>query len=328
MALKPTLSSKQFVLASLVGALVALHQPLLANPLVSGPIDRKVIIDLIQTGQADQAIAALSDKLRAEPGNLDLANNLAVLLSGLGQTTQAREVLEQALLANPEAASTFKNLRELASLQFAESYAKALGQKPQPKKVALEAPLSLSPEDIRQAQAVAEERARAKARAEALAKAEAERQAKLAAAEAARLAQLAKADALAAAQPKPPQTKAEPAAVSEAARQLPKRLEAWAAAWASKDFDRYAAFYAQSYRTDEHPSLDQWLRFRKPRIVNKGRIRVEVSNIDVSARNDGGFEVVYSQRYESGSLKVSSRKRQVWVVESGQWRIQAEQSGS
>lgn len=311
----------RIVLTGLVSVLVTLPISLAANtpsPSVASAkagetLSREAILELIQAGRGNEAVAGLQAELARAPANLALANHLAVVLTGLGQPNAAREVLEQALLAHPETATTFKNLRELAALQFAESYAKALGQRPPPKKLALEGGSNLSPDDVRRAQAVADERARAKARADVLAKAEADR---LARAEAAKLAQ---------AQPASPGHAAVEAAVSgDLTQQITLALESWAKAWAAKDFDRYASFYAKSYKTPEYPSREKWLAFRQPRIMKKERIVVQISAVEVSDLGSDRVEVRFGQRYEAGALKVKARKRQVWVRESGHWRIQSE----
>jgi hypothetical protein len=103
-----------------------------------------------------------------------------------------------------------------------------------------------------------------------------------------------------------------------------QRLQAWAKAWSSMDFDGYAGFYAESYKTDQHGSRAEWLNFRKPRIINKSRIVVEVSQVNVQLQGNTKATVRFLQRYEAGSLRLSSRKSQTWVLEDQEWRIQSE----
>jgi len=305
------LFSRATPFAILVGLLVPLSFPaqaLVANPAAT---NKAQLLELIENGRADAARQQLEAALAADPGNLGIANSLAALLTGLGKSEDGRRVLENALLANPESAAAFKNLRELAAQQFAESYAKALGQKAQSKQPVIEAsPISI--DEVKKAQSIAIARAEAKAKAEAQAKAKAEA---LARAEARSKPDASKSKA----------TEAEPA-VAAKPDTIPTSLQAWAQSWAEQDFERYASFYAESFSSEGYSSREAWLAFRKPRILNKGKIVIRISGVAVRAIEGGRQEVKFSQRYESGSLKVNSRKTQIWVLENKSWRIQSEKN--
>ncbi len=258
---------------------------------------------LMRQGKLDEARLALEARVKASPADLGAANDLALFLASMGEFEASRRALETALLANPESATAFRNLRELASQQFAESYAKAIG-KPPPKKEPTLNSNGLDP--IAMKKAIDEGRT-------VLAAAEAARKAELARVE------LAKAEA----------AKAESARMASATPKdddVEKRLMAWAQAWSRKDFNAYSSFYSESFSIPAHKTRAAWLASRKPRIVGKKEIVVEVSDISISPRSAKEVEVRYNQRYESGSLKVRSRKTQVWVMEDGAWKIRAEQN--
>ncbi|MEY2776978.1 MAG: hypothetical protein RLY30_1076 [Pseudomonadota bacterium] len=274
----------------------------------SGPAGPQAdLIRLIEEGQAAFVVERLSEALAKDPGNIELANQLAVVLTGLGQVDRARQVLEQALLANPQAASGFQSLRTIAASQFAESYAKAMGKNvPAASKLTLSA-ADLSTEQVKKAAQLARSRDEERLRLAAL---ETKRKAQ----EVARVTEA-----------KPSATKTEsPAKAGNAKAEIEQQLQAWAKAWATTDFDAYARFYAESFKTTKHDSRAEWLEFRKPRIVNKPRIVVEVSQVSVQMQGSSKAQVRFMQRYEAGKLKLSSRKSQDWVLEGSEWRIQSE----
>jgi tetratricopeptide (TPR) repeat protein len=261
------------------------------------------LMGLMKQGKLDEARLALEARVKASPADLGAANDLALFLANMGEFEASRRALETALLANPESATAFRNLRELASQQFAESYAKAIGKTPPKKEPALN---SNGLDPIAMKKAIDEGRT-------VLAAAEAARKAELARVELAK-AEAAKAEAarLAAAMPKDDDVE--------------KRLMAWAQAWSRKDFNAYSNFYSESFSIPAHKTRAAWLAFRKPRILGKKEIVVEVSDISITPRSAKEVEVRYNQRYESGSLRVRSRKTQVWVMEDGAWKIRAEQN--
>lgn len=246
------------------------------------------LLTLLRQGKIDDARMALEARVKASPADLGAANDLALFLATVGDLEGSRKTLESALLANPESATAFRNLRELAGQQFSESYAKAIGKTPPKKDVALDSK-GLDPV--------------------ALKKAMDEGRVVIAAAEAVRRAELAKAE--------------RPA---QGGQDVEALLEAWAKAWSKKDFNQYASFYSDRFSIPAHKTRDAWLAFRKPRILGKKVIVVEVSNIVVTPRVAGEVEVKYDQRYESGTLRVRSRKTQVWVSEDNTWKIKLEQN--
>ena len=250
------------------------------------PID---LMTLLRQGKIDEARMALEARGRASPADLGAANDLALFLATDGDLEGSRKTLESALLANPESATAFRNLRELAGQQFSESYAKAIGKTPPKKDVALDSK-GLDPVALRKAMD--------------------EGRVVIAAAEAVRRAELAK-------------VVERPA---QGVQDVQALLEAWAKAWSKKDFNQYAGFYSARFSIPAHKTRDAWLAFRKPRILGKKVIVVEVSNIVITPRVAGEVEVKYDQRYESGALRVRSRKTQIWVAEDDTWKIRLEQN--
>lgn len=273
------------------------------------------ILSETRTKGLPAAIAQLQSVQRQDPSNLLVANQLAILWAAAGDFDKSRETLEQALSLHPDTALAFLNLRELASQQFAQAYAKAIGQSPPAN------PLKLEAGGL--------ELASVSAAASAFDRAEAERKAALAEAQRAaeRLAQeqaRAEAARLAEAKAPPPRADAAPGAPAHGADAVIAALGEWAEAWSAKDFQKYSDTYSESFKNAQFSSKKAWLDFRRPRIIGKTSISVEIEAIKVDFVAKDKARVSFSQRYESGNLKLNTRKNVAMVMEDNQWRIQSE----
>ena len=275
------------------------------------------ILAKTRTGGLTAAISELEALQKQNPGNLQLANQLAVLWAAAGDLDRSREALEQALASHPETAAAFLNLRELASQQFAQGYAKAIGQAAPGSRLALEAS-GLELASVQNASAVFQTaEAQRKASELAAAKQQAEKLAmERAATESAKWRESA------------PRTNEQSSLVTfgspRDAELVGRILTQWARAWAQKDFQRYADFYSAAFKTAQFPSKQLWLDHRKPRIIGKSKIIVELDAIRVEFLSDHRAQATFSQRYESGNLKLTTRKKVLLVFEDKTWRIQSE----
>ena len=275
------------------------------------------ILAKTRTGGLPAAISELEALQRQSPGNLQLANQLAVLWAAAGDLDRSREALEQAFANHPETAAAFLNLRELASQQFAQAYAKAIGQTAPGNRLSLEAS-GLELASVQSASALFQTaEAQRKANELAAAKQQAEKLAmERAASESAKWRESAA------------RTNEQSSLVTFGSPRdcelVGRILTQWARAWAQKDFQRYADFYSGSFKTAQFPSKQLWLEHRRPRIIGKSKIVVELDAIKVEFLSDHRAQATFSQRYESGSLKLTTRKRVLLVFEDKTWRIQSE----
>ena len=294
-----------------------------SGPSSSAP-DNLSIMLMAREGQLERAAEQLRAEFNSDRSNLALANRLAITYAALGRIEDSREVLETALAFNAVSAKTFENLKVLAGIQFARSYAQALGQPAPPNPQGLD---TLDGDGLQvgalKQQLAAYEQAKIKAEADRLA---AER---LAAQQQA--AERLAAERLAARQQATERPSAEGAARAKeeaTARAVETMLMRWAKAWSSVDFERYAGFYDVSFANDRFKTRADWLAFRKPRVVGKSSIRVELSEIEVQMKksNQGltRAKALFSQRYESGRLRLNVRKEMDLVYRGNQWFIQSE----
>lgn len=129
----------------------------------------------------------------------------------------------------------------------------------------------------------------------------------------------------------PPPAPARPAAVKPAVDnterdEVEKRVQGWAKAWAAQDVDGYLGYYSNEFDPPKGLSRKAWAEERRARIVGKGRIRVQVSAMQVAV--DGNTaKVTFRQVYESDRLSANSRKTLVMGKHGGKWQIKQETSG-
>ncbi|MEY3943481.1 MAG: hypothetical protein RLZZ133_1171 [Pseudomonadota bacterium] len=292
-----------------------------SGPSSSTP-DNLSIMLMAREGQLERAAEQLKAEFNNDRANLALANRLAITYAALGRIEDSREVLETALASNAASAKTFENLKVLAGIQFARSYAQALGQPTPPNPQGLDAldGDGLQVGALKQQLAAYEQ-----------AKVEAERLAAQRLAAQQMAAEKLATERLAARQQAAERSSAEGAARAKeevTARAVETMLMQWAKAWSSVDFERYAGFYDVSFSNDRFTTRADWLAFRKPRIVGKSSIRVELSEVDVQLKKSSQgltrAKARFSQRYESGRLRLNARKEMDLVYRGNQWFIQSE----
>ena len=121
--------------------------------------------------------------------------------------------------------------------------------------------------------------------------------------------------------------KSKPAA-SDAAGEIGKTIEAWAAAWSKKSVKTYLSHYARDFQTPGGESRATWEAERAKRVSKPGSIQVSIDNLRVTAEGAERASVKFRQHYRSASLKTSSNKVLVLVRQDGKWLIQQERVGN
>jgi tetratricopeptide (TPR) repeat protein len=135
--------------------------------------------------------------------------------------------------------------------------------------------------------------------------------------------------AKAAPQKEPPAAKPEAArAAAENPDEVVKSLKGWAKAWSSNDVEGYLAHYAPDFRTPKGEKRSEWEAQRKARVAKPRKIEVDIEAPKVTFNDAKRVTVTFRQRYESGSIKVSSTKTVVMVRAGDKWLIQEERVGS
>lgn len=97
----------------------------------------------------------------------------------------------------------------------------------------------------------------------------------------------------------------------------------WAAAWSSKNFDAYNAFYAPGFQTGKM-SKEAWIAQRKARVTKPGDISVQVEDIKASGKGGDRAVTTFRQVYRSATFNDTSVKSIEWVKANGKWLIERE----
>ena len=232
--------------------------------------------------KALESYAALADEY---PTNLEVANDVAVILAGLGRLNEARKVLEVAFQKHPKVGKAFINLREILARQASVEYRKALDKKP-PNTL-----LVLRSKNI----------------------------------DLTRKYEIAKADRVEKGENNDVLNEIGtdiPLAILEDSADLIKKLVfEWAGAWSNKKFETYINFYSKNFKNKRAKSFDDWRKYRKPRVKRRGKIKLSITKIKVDILADGIAEVSFNQRYQSGPTRLFTRKKMRLKKEEQNWKI-------
>lgn len=98
-------------------------------------------------------------------------------------------------------------------------------------------------------------------------------------------------------------------------------LQAWAAAWRSRDVAAYLKSYAQNFVPEEGITWDAWAAKRKRIIGNTGEISLELSDIKVGAIDATHASTEFRQKYRSPSYSDVVTKTLDWVRMDNRWVI-------
>ena len=107
------------------------------------------------------------------------------------------------------------------------------------------------------------------------------------------------------------------------------RVEAWRAAWASRDTDAYLTFYADDFAT---PGMGRAAFAAHKRRVNATKKFIEIDLRQLSLYRYPGTDVPvlmaeFTMDYRSDNYKVTARKQQYWKrAADGEWRIIREEN--
>ena len=239
----------------------------------------------VSEGNLQKALESYAALVDEYPTNLEVANDVAVILAGLGRLNEARKVLEVAFQKHPKVGKAFINLREILARQASVEYRKALDKKP-PNTL-----LVLQSKNI----------------------------------DLTRKYEIAKADRVEKGENNDVLNEIGtdiPLAILEDSADLIKKLVfEWAGAWSNKEFETYINFYSKDFKNKQAKSFDDCRKYRKPRVKRRGKIKLSITKIKVDILADGIAEVSFNQRYQSGSTRLFTRKKMRLKKEEEQWKI-------
>ena len=282
------------------------------------------------SGKQGEAITTFTKLTEEYPELPEPYNNLAVLYANQNQLDKARTALEMAIRTNPSYATAHENLGDIYAKLASQAYNKAL-QLDATSANSVKPKLALIRDLFSADTASKSGRPAAAAPAPAAVVATQRPAAAPAAAAPAPVAPTpAPAAAAAPAPASAPTAEAPapaPATASDSSTQaVTAAVQAWAAAWATKDMKAYLAAYDKSFDPPGNQNRAAWEKEREARIVSKSRISVKLSDINVSVQGDKAT-ARFRQAYSADSLNVSSRKTLDLVHNNGRWTIVRESTG-
>ena len=266
-----------------------------------------------EQGKTAESIKVFSALTEDYPELPEPYNNLAVLYASQGQYDKAKLALEMAIRTHPSYATAHENLGDIYAKMASQAYDRALQ---------LDRSNTATKTKLAMIQDLFAGGARSKP-------------APVHSAEAPAIAAMNK--------PEPPKTEAvapvagkpvsvekgpEPAAapVTDNSDEVLKTVNAWAAAWAAKNVNKYLSFYAGDFKTPNGESRAAWEATRQERLSKPKFIRVGISNAIVKFSDSDHATVKFNQSYHDSHLKTSGNKTLLMVKTGDNWLIQEERA--
>ena len=239
----------------------------------------------IREDNLQKALAAYNELLSEYSNDVVVANDVAVMLAGMGKLAEARDILESAIGNSPKVGSAFLNLREILARQASIEYTKAIDKKPPESLLVLQSKnINLSQRSV-ELSLLNEKSSEGKT-------------------------------VLGKIGSDIPTT-----IVDNPAEAIERLLFDWANAWESKNFEDYISYYGETFRNKRFTSLGKWSNYRKPRVSRRGSIKLTISKIDIKVVSSKRATAVFNQRYQSGQTRLFTRKQMRLIKIEDEWKI-------
>lgn len=291
---------------------------------------------LTEQGKTNDAIKVFSALTEDYPELPEPYNNLAVLYASQGQYDKAKLALEMAIRTHPSYATAHENLGDIYAKMASQAYDRALqldrSNTATQTKLAMIQDLfsgntrAKSPASRNVATGIISGNKPSAAPVAAAAPAPASAPPAPAPVAAAKPAAPEKLAAAPAAKPAVAEKTAPETAAADNGSDVLKTVNAWAAAWSSKNVKKYLAFYAADFNTPDGESRADWAATRQERIGKPKSIHVGISDATVKFSDSTHATVKFRQAYRASHLHTSSHKTLQMVRSGGQWLIQDERA--
>ncbi len=275
-----------------------------------------------EQGKTTDAIKMFSALTEDYPELPEPYNNLAVLYASQGQYEKARLALEMAIRTHPSYATAHENLGDIYAKMASQAYDRALQL--DRSNTATQTKLAMIQDLFGDGATRAGEPSAPVQNSPALSKAEAATPVVETEDPAPPVTSQAAPDAPAAIKPSP--VVAPTALQKDQSKEVMKAVNAWAAAWSSRDTDKYLSFYAADFKTPDRENRADWEAARRERIGKPKSIRIGISNATVKFSDSDHATVSFRQSYRASHLKTSGKKTLLMVKSGGAWLIREERS--
>ena len=99
-----------------------------------------------------------------------------------------------------------------------------------------------------------------------------------------------------------------------------KFISNWKASWEQQNFESYINCYSLKFKNNNGQNFEQWKIYRKPRVTNKDKIEIKLTNLKIT-EIDNGFEVSFIQEYKSGNIDSRTNKKLIIETDENQIKI-------
>lgn len=113
-------------------------------------------------------------------------------------------------------------------------------------------------------------------------------------------------------------------APTDARAALQTAVQAWAQAWSAGDAEAYLAQYSSVFQPAGEQTRAAWERTRRARVTPQQQIRIQLDALELVSVGERQARMRFVQHYAAKQLQDQARKQLDWVLENGQWKIQAE----
>ena len=97
-------------------------------------------------------------------------------------------------------------------------------------------------------------------------------------------------------------------------------IDAWKTAWEQQNFESYINCYSLKFKNNNGQNFEEWKIYRKPRVTNKDKIKIILTNVKITEINNG-FEVNFIQEYKSGNIDSRTNKKLIIETNENQIKI-------
>ena len=97
-------------------------------------------------------------------------------------------------------------------------------------------------------------------------------------------------------------------------------IDGWKTSWEQQNFESYINCYSLKFKNNNGQNFEQWKIYRKPRVTNKEKIEIKLTNIKITEINNG-FEVSFIQEYKSGNIDSRTSKKLIIETVDNQIKI-------
>ena len=246
---------------------------------------------LSENNKVDEAIKVFESLTKTHPNLPEPYNNLAVLYAQQGDFPKAKHALEQSIKTHPSYATAHINLGDLYTRMASESYNQALqidgSNKSAKTKLSLIKKL-FNFQPIRKNIEITKKASNES--------------------EAPKIEELDSKNII------------ENTSNNISLTEIESFIDGWKTSWEQQNFESYINCYSLKFKNNNGQNFEQWKIYRKPRVTNKEKIEIKLTNIKITEINNG-FEVSFIQEYKSGNIDSRTNKKLIIETVDNQIKI-------